>query len=50
MLKFLLIYAFLKKIKTGLLEVSSIHKGVTKKDIEQNTSFKVKYKKGLQEK
>ena len=37
---------FEKNKRTGLLEVSSIHKGVTKKDIEENTSFKVKYKKG----
>ena len=36
---------FEKNKKNGLLEVISIHKGVTKKDIEQNTSFKVKYKK-----
>jgi glutaconate CoA-transferase subunit A len=36
---------FEKNKKTGLLEVSSIHKGITKKNIEQNTSFKVKYKK-----
>ena len=37
---------FEKNKKTGLLEVISIHKGITKKEIENNTSFKVKYKKG----
>jgi glutaconate CoA-transferase subunit A len=37
---------FEKNKKNGLLEVISIHKGVTKKDIEQNTSFKLKFKKG----
>ena len=36
---------FEKNKKTGLLEVSSIHKGITKSEIEQNTAFKVKYKK-----
>ena len=36
---------FEKNKKTGLLEVISIHKGVSKKEIEQNTSFKVKYHK-----
>ena len=36
---------FEKNKKTGLLEVASIHKGVRKKDIEKNTSFKVRYKK-----
>ena len=39
---------FEKNKKTGLLEVSSIHKGITKKEIEENTSFKVKYKKNYQ--
>ena len=34
---------FEKSKKTNLLEVISIHKGVTKKEIEQNTSFKIKY-------
>ena len=37
---------FEKNKKTGLLEVISIHKGVTKEEIQNNTSFKVKYKKG----
>ena len=37
---------FEKNKKTGLLEVISIHKGVTKEEIQDNTSFKVKYKKG----
>ena len=37
---------FEKNKKTGLLEVISIHKGVTKEEIRNNTSFKVKYKKG----
>ena len=36
---------FEKNKKTGLLEVISIHKGVSKKEIEQNTSFKLKYHK-----
>ena len=36
---------FEKNKNTGLLEVASIHKGVRKKDIEKNTSFKVRYKK-----
>ena len=36
---------FEKNKKTGLLEVISIHKGVSKSEIEQNTSFKVKYHK-----
>ena len=31
-----------------MLEVSSIHKGVSKKEIQQNTSFKIKYKKNCQ--
>ena len=39
---------FEKNKKTGLLEVSGIHKGITKKEIEENTSFKVKYKKNYQ--
>ena len=38
---------FEKNKKTGLLEVTSIHKGVTKKEIQDNTSFKIKYKKVL---
>ena len=38
---------FEKNKKTGLLEVTSIHKGVTKKEIEENTSFKIRYKKGF---
>ncbi len=37
---------FEKNKVTGLLEVISIHKGVSKKEIEDNTSFKVKYNKG----
>ena len=36
---------FEKNKKTGLLEVISIHKGVSKTEIEQSTSFKVKYRK-----
>ena len=38
---------FEKNKKTGLLEVTSIHKGVTKKEIQDNTSFKIKYRKVL---
>ena len=38
---------FEKNKKNGLLEVTSIHKGVTKKEIQDNTSFKIKYKKVL---
>ena len=38
---------FEKNKKTGLLEVTSIYKGVTKKEIQENTSFKIKYKKGF---
>ena len=38
---------FEKNKKTGLLEVTSIHKGITKKEIQDNTSFKIKYKKVL---
>ena len=37
---------FEKNKKTNLLEIISIHKGVTKKEIQDNTSFKVKYSKG----
>ena len=35
-------------LKTELLEVSSIYEGVSKKEIQQNTSFKIKYKKNYQ--
>ena len=36
---------FEKNKRTGLLEVTSIHQGISKKEIENNTSFKVKYKR-----
>ena len=36
---------FEKSKKTGFLEVISIHKDVTKKDIEDNTGFKILYNK-----
>ena len=36
---------FEKNKKTNLLEVISIHKGVAKKEIEENTGFKIKYNK-----
>ena len=39
---------FEKNKKTELLEVSSIYEGVSKKEIQQNTSFKIKYKKNYQ--
>jgi glutaconate CoA-transferase subunit A len=36
---------FEKNKKTNLLEIISIHKGVTKQEIEANTGFKIKYNK-----